>query len=70
MDFSRQGTPTDNSHTGSCHVSFQDACLNLYGFASMAEENRHAEAWRRGLERESSSHGSQWTSLTGMIRPL
>lgn len=47
MDFSRPGTPTDNSHIESFNGSLRDECLNVNWFVSLAEAIRLVEAWRR-----------------------
>jgi putative transposase len=47
IDFSRPGTPTDNSYIETFNGSFRDECLNVHWFASMAEAQATIEAWRR-----------------------
>lgn len=47
IDFSRPGTPTDNSYIETFNGSFRDECLNIHWFASMAEAQATIEAWRR-----------------------
>lgn len=47
MDFSRPGTPTDNAHIESFNGSLRDEFLNVNWFATLAEAQKLAEAWRR-----------------------
>ena len=47
MDFARPGTPTDNAHIESFNGSLRDEFLNVNWFATLAEAQKLAEAWRR-----------------------
>ena len=47
LDFSRPGTPTDNSYIESFNGSFRSECLNAHWFASLAEARSVIEAWRK-----------------------
>ena len=46
IDFSRQGTPTDNAHIESFNGSFRDECLNTHWFLSMTDSRVNIDAWR------------------------
>lgn len=41
-----RGTPTDNAHIEPFNGSLRDECLNINGFASLAEARQLIEAWR------------------------
>ena len=56
LDFSRPGKPTDNAFVESFNGRLRDECLNTHWFLSMADARAKIEAWRRGLQREPSSH--------------
>jgi putative transposase len=47
IDFSRPGTPTDNSYIETFNGSFRDECLNVHWFATMAEAQATIEDWRK-----------------------
>lgn len=47
IDFSRPGTPTDNSYIETFNGSFRDECLNVHWFATIDEAQATIEAWRR-----------------------
>lgn len=47
LDFSRPGTPTDNSFIESFNGSFRSECLNVNWFATLSEAQAVIEAWRK-----------------------
>ncbi len=47
LDYSRPGTPTDNSHIESFNGSFRDECLNMNWFMSLEDARDKVERWRR-----------------------
>jgi putative transposase len=47
IDFSRPGTPTDNSYIETFNGSFRDECLNVHWFATLTEAQATIEAWRK-----------------------
>lgn len=57
LDFSRPGTPTDNSYIESFNGSFRSECLNVHWFASLPEAQEVIEAWRADYN-ESRPHTS------------
>jgi len=46
LEFSRPGTPTDNSHVESFNGKLRDECLDQNVFLSLDDARRTIEAWR------------------------
>jgi putative transposase len=57
LDFTRPGTPTDNSHIESFNGKPRDECLNVTQFDSLAHAVATIEAWRMDYN-EDRPHGS------------
>lgn len=57
IDFSRPGTPTDNSFIETFNGTFRDECLNVHWFENLADARVIIEAWRTDYN-ESRPHTS------------
>jgi len=72
MDFSHPGTPTDNAHIEPFNATLRDEFLNVNWFASLAEAQQLAGAWRVDYNesRPHMAHNGKTGRICRNLRPV
>ena len=68
LDFSRRGTPTDNTMLESFNGRLRQECLNEHGFLSLADARSKIKAWRRFYNQERPHSALAWKTPVEFAR--